>query len=344
MLLGIVFHSSISFVEMDISSAWMYKSPNTSLLFDVLIGVLHLFRIPVFFIISGYFIGLQFKKYGNLKTLQKRWYKIGIPFLCLSIFIIPYIGYFMTMLVEDLNFGTLRSLAYAHFGFEWTTAHLWFLYYLFLFNLIHYVYRQTTWGQSFKVGWRIHIIVVILLQFLLISYHGEETINGDYSLVPNIFSLLYFFSYYSLGVSLFNKKKNLTPKVPLWIMVVLSTFTVTTYLLVQYQHQHIAPIEHWNLVYTITLLPAIWTMILGVLKLFSTYFSKPKKWISNTIKSSYFIYVVHLPVIITLLYFSRHIILNPYILMPFLTISCYGICFFLHKIWRKTPMSQWLKV
>jgi glucan biosynthesis protein C len=61
MLLGLVLHSAISYGKIDYGEAWSLKDPETtSLLFDLLVGYIHAFRMPVFFAIAGFFGALLF--------------------------------------------------------------------------------------------------------------------------------------------------------------------------------------------------------------------------------------------------------------------------------------------
>ena len=60
MMLGVVLHSGLNYAISDIE-AWNVKDPHsTSYFFDFLCDWIHLFRMPIFFWISGFFGALLF--------------------------------------------------------------------------------------------------------------------------------------------------------------------------------------------------------------------------------------------------------------------------------------------
>lgn len=48
MLLGIVLHSAVTYGSVDYKTAWPLKDPNNNLIFDLIAGFIHAFRMPVF--------------------------------------------------------------------------------------------------------------------------------------------------------------------------------------------------------------------------------------------------------------------------------------------------------
>ena len=44
-------------------------------------GWLHSFRMPLFFLISGFFANMVLAKYGLWKYFARRWWRIGAPLL-----------------------------------------------------------------------------------------------------------------------------------------------------------------------------------------------------------------------------------------------------------------------
>jgi fucose 4-O-acetylase-like acetyltransferase len=81
MLLGIVIHAGITYASIDYGRSWSLKDPNNSLVFDVLVGFIHAFRMPVFFVAAGYFSSLLFYKKGPKAMLINRVKRIVLPFL-----------------------------------------------------------------------------------------------------------------------------------------------------------------------------------------------------------------------------------------------------------------------
>jgi surface polysaccharide O-acyltransferase-like enzyme len=77
MLLGVVYH--LQFMQMGGFGAWgMGGATNPKAAVD---AWLHSFRMPLFFLISGFFSNMMLGKYGAWKYLTRRWWRIGAPLL-----------------------------------------------------------------------------------------------------------------------------------------------------------------------------------------------------------------------------------------------------------------------
>ena len=59
MLLGLVIHSAMGYVTFPTDRVWPFKDPHPSTVFDLLVTFIHTFRMPVFFVIAGFFLLLQ---------------------------------------------------------------------------------------------------------------------------------------------------------------------------------------------------------------------------------------------------------------------------------------------
>jgi len=78
LMLGIVFHSTMSFLNAP-QHAWLIvdKDPSTTL--SVLFYVLHMFRMATFFFIAGFFARLLFHRRGQRAFVRDRLRRIGLP-------------------------------------------------------------------------------------------------------------------------------------------------------------------------------------------------------------------------------------------------------------------------
>ena len=161
MLLGVVIHVAISYLPplegMPDEARWAYTDPNHTALAGILIQVIHSFRMPVFFVLSGFFAGMLIEKRGCRSFAGNRAARILVPFLVgwfilwpLTIFAasfatimqdappgsdsitsvlarIDYVGCLPFMDHDQTRSPALR---------EPNLLHLWFLYYLVLFCLL----------------------------------------------------------------------------------------------------------------------------------------------------------------------------------------------------------------
>lgn len=75
MLLGVFYHLPIAFMGMGFGMGFGFgTSPKTSI--D---NWLHSFRMPLFFLISGFFANMMLGKYGVKRYMVRRWWRIGAP-------------------------------------------------------------------------------------------------------------------------------------------------------------------------------------------------------------------------------------------------------------------------
>jgi len=145
LLLGIAFHTALSF--MPIFIGWAVMDISTSELIPSFVLVSHSFRMALFFLIAGYFSHMTLRKRGIKPFIQSRLTRIGIPLLIAWFVLRPLLvsGWIMGAesmrndvhsvvdIVSALVAG-FASLAELPQGLLIGT-HLWFLYYLLLISI-----------------------------------------------------------------------------------------------------------------------------------------------------------------------------------------------------------------
>ncbi len=90
MLLGIGLHTALSFFP----SAWWVRDRTADFggLFDEFLWAVHGFRMPVFFLMSGFFTALLWRRRGLPALLRHRLRRVGLPLLIGMITIVPLTG------------------------------------------------------------------------------------------------------------------------------------------------------------------------------------------------------------------------------------------------------------
>ena len=125
MLLGIVLHAALSFMTLPIP--WIARDVSRGLGFDVMVGVIHGFRMQLFFFLAGYFAHLLWQRLGSKAFLQQRWKRIGIPFLLGMVTLIPLIGALWMWGESQADPPPARPQYSGLTLFHIPTGHLWFL-------------------------------------------------------------------------------------------------------------------------------------------------------------------------------------------------------------------------
>lgn len=87
MLLGIGLHAAISFIPGD--GFWAVKDTQTNEFFGLFMASIHGFRMPLFFLISGFFTMMLFRKRGLKSLLGHRFKRIFLPMVLALFTIIP---------------------------------------------------------------------------------------------------------------------------------------------------------------------------------------------------------------------------------------------------------------
>jgi hypothetical protein len=85
MLLGIVLHAALSFVDFP----WVVQDRSSEPALGLLVLAVHGFRMPVFFLLSGFFAAMRWRRYGLAGLLRHRAKRIALPLLLACLTILP---------------------------------------------------------------------------------------------------------------------------------------------------------------------------------------------------------------------------------------------------------------
>lgn len=88
MLLGVVLHGIMSFIP-GIGVIWAVEDFHASAWYGVLLSFIHGWRMPLFFLVSGFFTAMLWRKRGLRELISHRFKRIFIPMLLALFTIIP---------------------------------------------------------------------------------------------------------------------------------------------------------------------------------------------------------------------------------------------------------------
>ena len=135
MWLGIVLHVAAQHLVGESPLPW--RDAARSPVADLLVALIHAFRMPVFFIVAGFFAALLVERRGLKGLVRHRFRRLAVPFMVFW----PPIAIAMSLLVMVY----LTRAVHGRFGIDWAlmpppgaqplinTYHLWFLYLLWWF-------------------------------------------------------------------------------------------------------------------------------------------------------------------------------------------------------------------
>lgn len=85
MLLGIGLHAALSFA----GGPWMVQDSQTSPVFHLLISAVHGFRMPLFFVLSGFFTAMLWRRRGLRALVKHRSKRVFLPLVLGTVTIVP---------------------------------------------------------------------------------------------------------------------------------------------------------------------------------------------------------------------------------------------------------------
>jgi glucan biosynthesis protein C len=116
----------------DTSGSWLVHDASGSPAFEAAWRVIHIFRMPAFFIVAGFFCALSVRRHGADGFLPRRFLRVGVPMLAIALTLNVAQDW---LLYANATGRTLIPgyLASERFAAFWRDAnwhsHLWFLHY-----------------------------------------------------------------------------------------------------------------------------------------------------------------------------------------------------------------------
>ena len=140
--LGVVLHAANVYIP---NGTWLLRDDGHEA-FRWISDTLHLFRIPTFFVIAGFFTAYTLPRRGPRQFLRIRLQRLGVPFIAAALVLnLPQVR-----LLQDLHVDGIRHLSSPlpdgfWFGAEWI-FHLWFL--LTLMILVGATVALVAWAPT----------------------------------------------------------------------------------------------------------------------------------------------------------------------------------------------------
>jgi glucan biosynthesis protein C len=223
MYLGVILHSSIAYKAGHHPRYWISDHDAKSYFFDVLYFWIHSFRMPLFFLLSGFFTVLLYRKIGSIEFIKNRFKRIGVPLLVCVIVLLPIsvAPFTFSRLYLDQGrpaeevwnqiFSEMKRLALfqefkglQHF---WFLLNLLYFYIAFIFlSKIGFKFERFRVPQFKSSVW---LVVVCGLNTLLILllYWNDLTPSIWTGLFPKNPQLIYYGFFYGLGIFIYFNKE-----------------------------------------------------------------------------------------------------------------------------------------
>jgi Acyltransferase family len=316
MWLGIVIHVAVIHIVGESPLIW--RDQATSPAANLLVAFIHNFRMPVFFIVAGFFMAMLAQRHGSLGMLKHRFKRLALPFL---LFWPPILVVTMTL-----------ALLYVHrmvrgsFGLDLTivppvpdkpllnTMHLWFVYLLWWFAvgtaLLSWLSRS--WPAAARealprllryLGGQSWGFLVLTLPLVLAgASYRTGIVAPQGSLLPPLAEWLHNGVFFAFGWALFASRDTLLPLYArrCWVYAAagLPFFIASLALTIAPQQGH--PIPQQAIWVAFTYNAATWLWSFAVMGLFLRYLPQHNAALAYLSDSAYWVYIVHLPLTIAI--------------------------------------------
>ena len=361
MFVGVLFHAALAYSPL-LHNIWFTTSDQSSPLFDLFSWFIHLFRMPVFFLISGFFAIMLIQKRGLFGFLKNRSLRILIPFIIfmplLILTVLASVGWALDN-VENLSpllsfINRMKDVPDAPAS-PISTMHLWFLYYLFMFVVITALLYKTKFFE-FKILSKITSAPLTLTVFPLLLVPALFSVVTPHPAADKIYPEIWAFGFYGLFFLLgsiiflkpqvleqFNKYKHALLIVSLALYAYFySTLpdTISTEMILlmmagmkmELSHLPIAIAEAYISVYM-----TLYCLLLG-----KQLLNKKNKVLRLISDSSYWVYLIHFPLLLIIQFYLLDVDMNIWIQFILSSVLTFGIGIITYVLLvRPTPIG-WL--
>jgi glucan biosynthesis protein C len=132
MLLGVVLHAARPYD----SHRWLVKDAHGGAGFDGMVWLVHLFRMPTFFVVAGYFAMLLLLRQPTRLFISERLLRTLVPMVATLL----TLNLYQTWWLHRESIHSIESYVRVALMPDWQTGHvlghLWFLLYLAIYNLL----------------------------------------------------------------------------------------------------------------------------------------------------------------------------------------------------------------
>ncbi|HMH20625.1 MAG TPA: acyltransferase family protein [Puia sp.] len=360
MWLGIVLHSIVVYKATP-EPNWP-RDPTLSVhFFDWLYDYIHIFRMPLFFLVAGFFARLVILRSGPAYFITQRFRRIVVPFIIGVITIVP-LTIFPFLFYKFYNVEHLPAQEAWHSCllqmFRWNgLVHLWFLYYLIIFYALSVgakfvagklsIVVPGKWKRSMEKIGILRLLAVSGVLFLILWVNQMALPPVYTGIRPNLFYILYYGFFYGCGWCMQFNMKSVT-SLTRWGWPLFITGTGLSVLVFLRQDAGYPVMDY--------LLHALQTisLVAGISGLFIRYCHAESKVWRYFSDAAYWVYLIHMCIVSSMQVLLINSSVVGWVRLPLVLIVAFGLSLlsyqflvrytvigeFLHGK-RKKPEKKW---
>lgn len=322
LLLGIVLHATMSFI---LPIPALDSSQSTTL--AIVFFVIHIFRMSLFYLIAGFFARLVIVRRGGGEFLRNRAKRILVPFVGGWVVLFPLtllaIAWGVSRTAANIEAAGFADLTEQSSG-GFPLLHLWFLYYLMLFYLIAVAIHRLV-GMLIKQQGRLTaavdrvcfrglasylgpVVLSLPIAFVVLQHPQWIPFTGiptpDSGFTPQLPATIAYGIAFLVGwiahrqIGLLAEWKSRW-RINISIALVVTVIALLMVPVIPDWSVRSAPgsVQSYGVAYAICYGAAIWYWSFGILGLALEFMSTASGWRRYLADSSYWLYLVHLPLI-----------------------------------------------
>ena len=319
MWLGIVLHVAVIYIAGPSPLPW--RDNQTTPTADLLMAFIHAFRMPVFFILAGFFVALLIERRGARAMAHNRLRRLGLPFVVFWPPIFALCGALALAFLHRMARGTwgldpalMQTAPSAPQGLS--TMHLWFLWMLLWLSLgtalahaglarfaPHAAPCLGRWlAQLGRTPWGIALLTLPLAGIGMLYPDGLLQPNGSF--LPPWTEWVHNGLFFGFGLALHGQRATLLAhcvrRWPWYAAAGLVLFFITGALFgAQPRSASGLPLA-LRLGVALSYNATSWCGSLALIGGFLAHVRRPSAWLSYLADSSYWVYLVHMPMTIGL--------------------------------------------
>lgn len=322
LLAGIVLHATISFLPILSDMLGLEMDRSVSPIPQAIYYVIHIFRMATFYFIAGFFAHMVFHRKGFRAFFLDRAKRILVPLLVGWITIGPLIFLILIWGTKHISTETIPAQRLPQFDFP--LFHLWFLYYLLMFYalvlfcrwcFVKFVdaegrirNRIDGWLRLLVKGYMAPLLLATPLAVCLYVTPNWNLWFGiptpDFGLAPQIPALVGYGTALAFGWLVHRQTGLLQVWKGSWFLHLAFAVAATAicYRMVgsTASDQILAVSNSFKLIYAACYCLAIWNWVFAIVGTALRFFSGASRVQRYVSDSSYWLYLIHLPLVMAL--------------------------------------------
>jgi peptidoglycan/LPS O-acetylase OafA/YrhL len=297
----------------------------------------HAFRLPAFFVLAGFFASLLIAKRGPNEFLRNRGRRLGLVLVLIGPFVV-----LVTLIVR----GDSEHLLSVNYLLDKGLLHLWFIYYLLILSVLTYLLTRIQLPESFstllaragvwisnpRILWGAPLALSAAPLFL--GPNASVRISGG--VIPDLSLLGFYALFFAMGILLYRSGQSGLDALERRSILLTAVGFIAAQLAFGWgANVIVGPLRQFLSIV------ASFYLALGVIGIFIRFASKVGPAWAYFTRTSYWVYLVHLPFVYAFLRLLAHLALPPFVTIAITFVASVALSLASFELLvRRTPLAR----